>query len=396
MMLKNSSKPLLLTLNLIACSCLFIKSAYAFDYNILSPEERRVSQAEALQPLVVNRHQPLVDNFAFQLNKARNLTAMTQLVLRHAPALWKEAAFNFNELSDYDDRPLYWARLQMVSAIKKAPEFKNLLPSQQEKLLWLFELLSRGQKDVKFDKNADKKVIVVGFDPLIRKNEIKQSNPSGIAALEFDDLFLSIGGQTMEVESLILPLRFTDFDKGIVEDLLGRYYKFGKADMIFTLNMGNDSFELSRFAGLRRSSTLVDNLLKTSGASEETPLVPELHSRVKISEFLSSSLPFNALKNVRGPFVVQENIQVITTKKRFEPQKKSQLIGEISVAGSAGGDFSNELFYRTLLLREMYQPLLTVGHIELPYIEGYQPKKAEMIVKQLKNMIIQASAKLSK
>ena len=359
-------------------------------------EEQRIGKANSAIPHALSTHQARIAELKEQLDKARNYTASMQLVIRHAPALWEESVHSFNTQGDYDDRPLYWSRLKMKSILRKAPAFAELLPDQQEALLWAFELYSRGQRDVKFDKNADIKVLLTGFDPFHLDKSIRQSNPSGVAAHEFDDLFLSIDGKKIEIETLIFPVRFEDFDKGMVEELLTPYYRNTKVDMVFTVSMGREDFDLERFPGLRRSSFAPDNLNVHTGAKPENPLVPKLNGKpLNGPEFMQFSLPAKAMLEVQTPFKVNDNHKVTTLNKTFYPKRLSELNGEISVRGSGGGYLSNEISYRSLLLREQYNPLMVVGHIHTPKFVGFEPEKSEKIVKQIKNMVIKAAGSLN-
>ena len=185
-------------------------------------------------PTVAGRLATRIDAFAEQINKAKSYTVLTQLVLRHAPALWNDAKKSFITLGDYDDRPLYWSRLKMSKILRSSEGFAKLFPNQQQKLLWTLELLSRGQSDVKFDKKADKKILITGFDPFFLDRNIDQSNPSGVVALSLDDIVLSVEGKTAEVEVLIVPVRFADFDQGMIEELLTPYIAEKNVDMVIT------------------------------------------------------------------------------------------------------------------------------------------------------------------
>jgi len=359
-------------------------------------EEQRLSKAKAAMPNALSIHHARISELEEQLGKARNYTALMQLVIRHGPALWKEAIQAFKTAGDYDDRPLYWSRLKMKSALRQAPAFSNLLPDQQEALIWAFELYSRGQRDVKFDKDADIKILLTGFDPFHLDRSIRQSNPSGVAAQELDDLFLSIDGKKIEIETLIFPVRFADFDKGMVEELLTPYYRNSAVDMIFTVSMGRDDFDLEHFPGLRRSSFAPDNLNVHTGAKPDGPLIPMLNGKqLNGPEFLKFSLPVKAMLEVQVPFKVNDNRKVTTLSKTYYPKRLSELKNETSVRGSGGGYLSNEISYRSLLLREQYNPLMAVGHIHTPKFVGFEPEKSEKIVKQIKNMIIKAASTLN-
>ncbi len=381
----------------IACSLLLTVNVQAsqFGKNI-TVEEKRISiadKASAEMASVTKRHDPRVQLFEQQLLKARNYTALTQLILRHANALWKEGVAAYADANDFDDRPLYWARLKMTKALRQAPLFSKLLPMQQEKLLWTFELLSRGQHDVKFDKNADIKILLTGFDPFFLDKNIDQSNPSGVAALAFDNLFLSIEGKSVEIETVILPVRFEDFDRGMVETLLKPFYKKERVDMIFTVSMGRDDFDIERFPGLRRSAAAPDNLNILTGANEKKPLVATLNGKpLSDKEFLEFSLPIKAMQQAKGAFKVNDNHKVTTLNKTFEPESLSELADEVAVSGSGGGYLSNEISYRSLVLREKYYPVMPVGHIHTPRFKGFKPEKTKEIVAQIKAMIAKASA----
>ena len=358
--------------------------------NRLSVEELRLPKAMAAMPGITRILESRIALFSDQLSRTRNLTAFTQLVLRHGAGLWRDAVAGFD---DNDDRVLYWARLKMSRAIRQAPIFSSLLPAQQEKLLWQFELLSRGQQDVKFERKAKKKVLITGFDPFFLDRDISQSNPSGAIALALDGLSLSFDGSSAEIESLILPVRFRDFDQGMVETLLTPYFKQNQIDMLITISMGREHFDLERFPGLRRSASAPDNLNVLTGASAGKPLLPALGEKaLEGPEFLEFSLPAAAMQVVSGSYRVNDNRKVQTLAGSITAPSLSALQGQVSVEGSGGGYLSNEISYRSLLLREQYAPLMPVGHIHTPKISGYQAGKTKQITGQVKAMISAALA----
>ena len=366
----------------------------------LSIEELRLTKAQQAMPALFTRHNNRIQAFANQLKQVRNFTALTQLILRHGRAIWQEAVSEFANRSDLDDRALYWARLQMSTSLKQAPAFRELLSMQQAELLWKFELLTRGKDDVKFDKGADKKILLTGFDPFSLDKNIKQSNPSGIAALALDDFFASVDGQSVEIETLMIPVRFKDFDQGMIETLLTPYFSDKKVDMIITVSMGRADFDLDRFAGLRRSAKVADNVNVYTGANAENPLPPLLNnSPIEGAEFVEFSLPAQVMQTVQTPFKVNDNRTVTllsknTLNKTFAAPSLSALQEQTAVEGSGGGYLSNEISYRSILLRNKYQPLMPVGHIHTPRIIGVDQRKSAQIIKQLKTMLAKASATL--
>jgi len=352
-------------------------------------EELRITKAKNAMPKVFEPLAKRVEQFDLQINQARNLTALTQLVIRHGNGLWKDAGKSFKQLHNFDDRSLYWARLQMTKALRLSPAFEQLLPMQQQELMWKFELISRGQKDIKFNQNADKKILITGFDPFFLDRHINQSNPSGVAALALDDLLVSKDGQSAEIETLIIPVRFADFDKGMIEELLLPYYK--QVDMIVTISMGRNDFDLERFPGLRRSAKAPGNLNVYTGATSTNPLKPLLKgNELPGPEFVEFSLPVLAMKKAVGDFKINDNGKVSTLNNTFVAKSLTELAKQTSVQGSGGGYLSNEISYRSILLREQYNPVLPVGHIHTPRIKAFEPETSAKIIKQIKRMFTHA------
>lgn len=365
-------------------------------YTDITVEEKRIVNAFANMPLITKRLNERVDKFNVQLTQAHNYTVLTQLVIRHGAGLWQDAKSSFNQLNDLDDRPLYWARLQMTKALRSAKGFSTLFPNQQQKLLWKFELLSRGQMDVKFDKRASKKILLTGFDPFFLDKHINQSNPSGVAALSLDDLVVSIDGKTAEIEVLIIPVRFADFDQGMIEELLTPYLEEKSIDMLLTISMGRDNFDLERFPALRRSAAAPDNLNIYTGASKTNPLIPTLkETAISGPEFIEFSLPTWAMKKAMGKYQVKDNRKVATLESGiFNGNLLAELNKQTSVSGSGGGYLSNEISYRSLLLRDQLNPTLAVGHIHTPRIKAFDNQALADIVHQTKAIITQGVAAL--
>ena len=362
----------------------------------LTVEELRIDKAIKSVPEVALRLSERVDEFTQQVNKANNYTALTQLVIRHGAGLWLDAKTSFNQLNDVDDRPLYWARLQMSKALRSAKTFAGLFESQQDKLLWSFELISRGNTDIKFDKKADKKILLTGFDPFFLDRHIDQSNPSGVVALSLDDIVVSIEGQTAEIEVLMIPVRFADFDQGMIEELLKPYIANKSVDMVLTVSMGRENFDLERYPALRRSAKAPDNLNVLTGASQENPLVPLYKDKaLNGPEFVEFSLPITTMLNGEGKYKINDNRKVSTlTQDGFNGQSLVALNKQTSVSGSGGGYLSNEISYRSILLRDQFNLTLPVGHIHTPRIKAFDKEALVDIVNQTKNIITQGVASL--
>lgn len=380
----------------LSLSMSFVSHAKNEPLSALTIEEQRIERALESIPNVSTRLKPRVDAFTEQLTKASNYTVLTQLTTRHGSGLWRDAKQAFNQLNDYDDRPLYWARLQMSKALRSSKAFVNLLASQRQKLLWTLELQSRGQADIAFDKKTNKKILLTGFDPFFLDRHIDQSNPSGVVALSLDDLVLSINGKTAEIEVLIVPVRFRDFDQGMIEELLTPYIQDQSVDMVLTVSMGRENFDLERYPALRRSAKAPDNLNVLTGATKTNPLVPKLTSATLLGpEFVEFSLPITAMQKGEGNYLVNDNRKVSTLSGgEFNAQALANIVKQTSVSGSGGGYLSNEISYRSIVLRDSFNPTLPVGHIHTPRIKAFDQKVLIDIVNQSKNIITQGVAEL--
>ena len=64
-----------------------------------------------------------------------------------------------------------------------------------------------------------------------------------------------------------------------------------------------------------------------------------------------------------------------------------QLATETSVQGSGGGYLSNEVSYRSIVLRNKLNASLPVGHIHTPRIKAFEPATSKKIVEQIKQML---------
>jgi len=369
--------------------------SFAEQLSDLTIEEQRIEKARQMMPSVVNRFQSLTDDFKSVLVEAKSVQELTKIATEHGQTIWKEAVSFYQSIEDFDDRPLYWVRLQSTKAMRTSAIFSSLNALTQQQLLWQFELISRGQQDIIYDQVSDKKILLTGFDPFFLDRNIDQSNPSGVIALALDGSIVEIEGYSVEIESLIVPVRFADFDQGMIEQLLTPYMRDKNIDMVITVSMGRDDFDIERFPGLRRSAKAPDNLNVFTGADKSNPLIPLLHNKpLNGPEFVEFSLPASTIVKSAGDFKINDNHNVTTKEKSFSPMSIKELDGHISVSGSGGGYLSNEVSYRSLLLRNAYNPTLAVGHIHTPRFKGFKPEKTERIIQQFKTMLINAIPEL--
>jgi pyrrolidone-carboxylate peptidase len=371
---------------LITTLCLLLPSQFLFAESHLSIEENRIDKAKQVMPAIFMPLAAELENFAKQINKAENLTTLTQHVLSYGTKLWQKSVVQFKESGRFDDRVLYWSRLEMSKFVKLSPVYSLLLPTQQQDILWKLELLTRGQQDIKFDKSTNKKILITGFDPFFLDKNIDQSNPSGVAALALDDLVINFEGKSAEIETLIVPVRFADFDQGMIEELLAPYYD--QVDMIITISMGRENFDLERFPSLRRSAKAPDNANIYTGANQKSPLVPLLNGKPLTSpEFVEFSLPVAAMQKALGNYKINDNKNITTLSGKRTAESLTELATETSVEGSGGGYLSNEVSYRSIVMRNKLNANLPVGHIHTPRIKAFEPEISKKIVEQIKLML---------
>lgn len=336
-------------------------------------EEARLPKAEAAMPGLLTPFAPLLA----KLDANSDLDQVAQ-VAAQGFALGKALA-----RERLDDRPLYWFRLAGKAKLRALA----LPQAQKDALLRRFERVSRGIEDIHFS-GPEKRILLTGFDPFFLDRHIDQSNPSGLAALLLDGQLIEQDGIKARVETVLVPVRFADFDEGLIERLLLPFYTQNSADMVVTVSMGRSDFDLERYPGKRRSAEAPDNLNVMTGATSVLPKLPLLYGKpLSGPEFVSFSLPVDAIEGAPGPFKINDNRLVATLGGEKEALHLKEIQDEVSVRGSGGGYLSNEISYRAIRLRNIVGSPIPVGHVHTPRIEAYDKAKEKAIVEQLKTML---------
>lgn len=373
----------------------FTVSATTLNIDI---EEARLETASQHQSDIVEHYSSINRSLIAQYSQQTDELLMTQMIASHGTQLWQQAVQEVQRVHSgrLDDRPLYWGRLILRKTLKQYdPNFK-LAPWQRQVNLNVIERASRGFSDIKYDETTDKKILLTGFDPFHLDKEIKQSNPSGLAALALDGYKFELNGKTFQIETVIMPVRFADFDQGIVESLLTPIYRDNSVDLILTTSMGREQFDLERFAGRNRSAAAMDNQNKLTGASKTKPLPPMFNEKPLYGpEFVEFSIPLTAIDKVTGQWKVNDNRKISATKQdSFEAQSLLELQNLTSVEGSGGGYLSNEISYRAILLQHQLGSHIPVGHIHTPKVSGYDAVTEQAIVQQLTSIVTAIAADL--
>jgi pyrrolidone-carboxylate peptidase len=259
-----------------------------------------------------------------------------------------------------------------------------------------FEQASRGQTDVVWAKPNARRVLITGFDPFSLDNHIGQSNPSGAVALALDGRLFEVDGVLVEINAAVFPVRYPDFDAGVLEQWLSPLLIKGALDLFVSVSMGRDQFDLERFPGRRRSSSALGNLQEHTGGTAASPK-PGLLDDLPLQgpEFVEFSLPAAVMQQAQGDFKIRDNHRVTTLKGgTFEAASLAALRGQTAVQGSGGGYLSNEISYRSIRLANELGITLPMGHIHTPRFEGKDdPDKLLGILAQVQEMILLAALK---
>lgn len=324
-------------------------------------------------------------DFERDLQRSHNFRRAEERVREHATELWRESVSRAQQSNaNTDDRPLYWARLQMTRALRQwQPSWHRTHPGRAKigtiddirrdkaRLLAIFEQVSRGMADVAFDTESDaKRILISGFDPFGLQNHIDRGNPSGAAVLALDNKLISnAAGTEAQVQGVIFPVRFADFDQGVVEQFFSPFINSDNPpDMIMTISQGGRDFEVEQFAGrLRSSGRFADNAGVTSGGTLDSPV--EAPGLEQGPQFTETTLPADAIRSSLGRSTAtpgETRIMEIRQGETRPVNADSPSAGSTAVRGAGGGFLSNEIFYRTSLLRDRAGSSIPLGHLHTP------------------------------
>jgi len=368
-----------------------IASSFAVLSNPLTVEEQRINKAQTAMPNVLKAFTPEVSTFEQQFKELNDFKSAKILVQSFSFELWENAKQRIVKTNNYDDRELYWARLLSSKVIRTTSPKFSITQAQLNTLLTLLEEGSRGRTDLAFSSGSTKKILLTGFDPFLLDKNINQSNPSGVAALLLDGQVINYNGVSAEINTVMVPVRYEDFDQGIIESLLAPYYALNNVDMVVTVSMGRTEFDLEHFPGKRRSVTAPDNANIVYGGTQTSPVIPKLNGRpLPGNEFVKFSLPVNYMQQAKGPYKVIDNHEVTTLEKTYKAGSYGELKNSIAVNGGGGGYLSNEISYRSIRLRDALNSSIPTGHIHTPRIQQFEPETEAKIVKQIKAMLEQS------
>ncbi|MEE4244270.1 MAG: hypothetical protein V2I33_02600 [Kangiellaceae bacterium] len=394
----RQTKPILLTLVMATFSGVsFAKQSSnanrilysAPSVHMVSVEEQRLPVARQAMPQQVRRWQEEVELFKRNWSQVSSFEAADKLVAETGLWLWQSAKTAMAEQLDWDDRPLYWTRLQVAKIIRTSSSRLSLTQKTKRLLLETLEQSSRGRTDLAFHSGAKINILLTGFDPFLLDRNIEQGNPSGVTALYLDGKRLSSNGVSAEINTVMVPVRWQDFDDGEIETLLESFYKDGSVSMIITVSQGRRQFDLERFPGRRRSAAAPGNLNGYAGVSRSNPLAGGLNGKqLDGPEFVEFNLPAAAMVKASGKYSIRDNRNVVTLEQgAMTPNSLSELNGLTAVSGSGGGYLSNEISYRSIRLRDLYQSPIITGHIHTPIVAPGDKQSMAAVVGQIVKML---------
>lgn len=374
--------------------CSFINTASAVQL-LGNVEISRLSAAEQTMNQVVSRYQALDEGLTQKLSTKKNEVDATQLAARQGHRLWQQAVRDVQS-GHTDDRPLYWARLAMLHSLNTPHANFKMADWQQGILMSAVEKASRGFSDIQYGDDVQIKIFLTGFDPFFLDKDISQSNPSGLVALALDGWRFEVNGKIAQIETAMIPVRFEDFDQGLIESLFSPIYRDPNTKLVFTVSMGRNDFDIERFPGRNRSAAAFDNQNVLTGGTKTSPVAPKLNGHDFVGpEFVEFSLPVAAMQVEDGQWKVNDNRTVTTLAHgEFSATSLSELQNETSVEGSGGGYLSNEISYRAIVLQQKFNSHAKVGHIHTPRVKGYDADTEQAIVEQVRTMVMQAAASL--
>ncbi|MFJ9518538.1 pyroglutamyl peptidase [Kitasatospora sp. NPDC101801] len=352
-------------------------------------EERRLTDPRSAELVARGGLGSFTARFPAALCSARSVAEAEQLLDSWGTALW-QAAVNRSQgrrpggdLAASDDRPLYWARLAMVDQLAG---WQPVFAVDREALRGRFEDASRGLRENDFGGAPGvKRIFVSGFDPFGLDGDLRTANPSGSAALSLNGRRVTLDdGSTAEIRAVVLPVRYADFDHGIVERAFAPRLTAGPraADRITTISQGYPGlFTVEAWAGRARSADpYPDNTGALSGGTYDHPVVaPGMGPG---AEFIPTTLPGAAWEAAaQSPFPVLLNTEVTEIPAGgSEPVDRADgpTPGSRAVAGGGGGYLSNEVAYRSNRLRLELRPDLPGGHLHTPVLTGLPADRTQL------------------
>ncbi len=308
----------------------------------------------------------LVASFERRLCGVDDVDAASDFVHAAGARLWRTAVrraqgdLALGEIDRYDDRPLYWARTTMSSALRQWETDFELIGTQRLALVRILSYESRGIDQVRYPREGGvTRVLISGFDTYSLDDSLRNSNPSGATALQLDGRTFRTPGGPVAVESVVFPVNWTDFDQGIVEDAFGPRLAGSarsRVDMIMTISQtSRGRMDIEQWAGAFRGGFPDNNRSQNYGPISAAALWPQPQPS---PQWIETTLPYR--KMIRAgtepwPVVLHDGICEWPQGSYPEPGaircKADPSQGSTAASAPGGSYLSNESMYRTNRLR---------------------------------------------
>ena len=188
-----------------------------------------------------------------------------------------------------DDRPLYWARLQLTKALRQWTPSFELTADRRAELIDALDRASRGQDSIDH-KGGAKRLVVTGFDPFLLDQDIRRSNPSGATALALDGTVIQTAAGPVRIETAMFTVLWGPFEQGVVERTL--LPQLERIDMFTTLSQGRvGRFDVERYNGRWRGGFPDNDNVSSTGVIPISGGVPTV---LPAPEFVPTTLPYAA------------------------------------------------------------------------------------------------------
>jgi hypothetical protein len=397
---------------------------------LLTPEEERLTRAIGTNPEPVAEQllrRSGLDRFQEPFEEALcstdSLFEAFPMVAKHGERLWRAAVDRVQgrgpggrhlDLPRGDDRPLFWARLKMTRALKQWEPHFNLGGVEREALEWVLERASRGQFDIDFladrrhdgddddDRHHDRygkrgkrgvvrRMLISGFDPFsldtLEGRGIRIGNPSGAIILSLDGTVVETPNGKVSLEVAIFPVRWRDFDLGMVEDTFGPYLRPGRRQVhgTMTISQGGSRMDLEQWNGRYHTGNDNNNINPCPrGPTDDvhapgclvTP--PTRWVPFEAPQWTQSTQPIPTLLAAgTTPFIVFHRTSGSEYVSCTARETVNFLNGPSSLqacarSGGGGSFLSNEIAYRVTLLRDVHGLTIPAGHLHVPVMSVFR------------------------
>ena len=377
----------------------------------LTVEESRLTEplttggpALAAEVLRVSGFDVLVAELTDRLVHASSLAELTSAVQESGARLWTAAVdraqgrSSEGDLDPYDDRPLYWARTSLSATLRRLDSPHLAVQHQRLGLLRLLDRAARGISRPSTgsgseagsrneagsghgwwpdERPGDLRVMVSGFDVFGLDQSVRHSNPSGAAALQLDGLRVSTVDGDALFRAVVLPVSYSDFDQGVVEDAYGPVLGPGpdRADLITTISMtSRGRMDVERWAANARGGTPDNQRDQHFGAVARASHWPQPFDS---PDWIETTLPYAAMAAAgTGPWpvVLKQGIREWPAGTFPDPtalvERPDPSPGSTAAAGTGGDYLSNESMYRSNRLRQALHAWdVPGGHLHISALE---------------------------